>query len=422
VYLVIAAVLLAVCGVAAAGVSVPTRDLLDQSRRFALILACAVVGLSCLAAALLLRRGPKRPTALGWLSAVFSLLCLAATICVWTVTGADDSTKHVPGTLISNNAQADAFLAVNHQQRQTRVPTGVLIETAQFSDANNVKLTGFVWQRLPASADPEVPQLLLPDAVDGGVGPMVYQHRLGGQQVVGWQLRATVRQPFDYRHYPFDRQVIRLTMWATGYGNALVPDFDAYPPWQKHRNMGLYRELVSGDWHTQFTTFAMNEVDDQTSYGNTAVSVHSTIPDLHFNIGVARNFLSPLLDRLIPLLVIACLVFASLFVVTTDSDRRSLAGFSTWTVIGFCGAMMLVVAVQHSSLRSQTGSGSVVYAEYFYFILYLVIALTALNVVDYTANSRFRLVAWRGNLAARLLYWPIAMGLVLAATIGVFLL
>lgn len=84
--------------------------------------------------------------------------------------------------------------------------------------------------------------------------------------------------------------------------------------------------------------------------------------------------------------------------------------------------MMLVVSVQHSSLRSATGSTGVVYAEYFYFILYVVIGLVALNVVEHTSAKRFPLVDWRGNAAARLLYWPVITVLLLATTVGVFLL
>ncbi|MFG3053578.1 hypothetical protein ACGFZP_21870 [Kitasatospora sp. NPDC048239] len=86
------------------------------------------------------------------------------------------------------------------------------------------------------------------------------------------------------------------------------------------------------------------------------------------------------------------------------------------------GTVMLVVAVQHSSLRSTTGSAGVVYAEYFYFILYLVIALVALNVVEYTSTRRLRLLDRNGNMAARLLYWPVVTVLLLTTTVAVFLL
>ncbi|WP_441247810.1 hypothetical protein [Kitasatospora sp. McL0602] len=179
--------------------------------------------------------------------------------------------------------------------------------------------------------------------------------------------------------------------------------------------------MVTGEWRTHFSAFSMGESTTRTTLGNPNTTPDSTIAALHFSTGITREFPSPLLDRLIPLIVITLLVFASLFVVTIDSDRRSLAGFSTWTVIGLCGAMMLVVAVQHSSLRSTTGSTGVVYAEYFYFILYLVIALVAFNVVEHTSTKRFRLLDWNGNMAARLRYWLVVTTLLLATTGVVFL-
>ncbi|MFJ1937348.1 hypothetical protein ACIOGZ_32390 [Kitasatospora sp. NPDC088160] len=69
-----------------------------------------------------------------------------------------------------------------------------------------------------------------------------------------------------------------------------------------------------------------------------------------------------------------------------------------------------------------TGSTGVAYAEYFYFILYLVIALAAFNVVECTSTRRFRLIDWNGNMAARLLHWPVVTVLLLTTTVAVLLL
>ncbi|MET8982581.1 hypothetical protein ABZX85_44090 [Streptomyces sp. NPDC004539] len=257
----------------------------------------------------------------------------------------------------------------------------------------------------------------MPDAIDGGATERVYQEKAGDGQVVGWRLRATLRERFDYNRYPLDRQVVWLTMWPTADRQVLVPDFSAYPPWKATDRLALYQHIVTPSWQPHFTTYSLGEIDDRTTYGRD-LRVEDTIPELHFSTGLTRQFLSPLLDRPVPLIVITALVFASLFAVTKDSERRALSGFSTWAVLGFCGAQMLVVAVQHSVLRGETGSSGIVYAEYFYFILYLVIALIALiaiNVVEVTSTRRVGFLEWQGNTAARLLYWPLV-------TVGVFLL
>ncbi len=418
---VLAVVLLVVAVVSTATMDHPMQDLLGTGLRSTLALLCGVAGL-CLLAAALLWPTADRPRSLALMSGIVSLVCLAATVLIWVCVSVDDQLHSIPGTAVSTSAQAEkALVQQGLAAGRTAIPTGVMIETMQYTSSNNVKLTGYIWQRLPKD-HAEDAEIDLPNAVEGGVGEEIYRDPApGGKEVVGWKLNTTVREYFDYSNYPLDRQVVWLTMWPQHSAvNTLVPDFAAYPPWQTHDGYGVYHDLVSGDWQQQFSTFSVGHGTAHTNYGRPGLAVDNKIPQLTYSIGVTRAFLSPLLNRLVPLAVIAMLVFASLFVVTKDSDRRSLSGFSTWAVIGFCGSMMLVVSVQHSSLRSDTGSGGVVYAEYFYFILYLVIGLVALNAVEHTAERRIRLVDWRGNTAARLLYWPVTCLLLFAVTAVVF--
>ncbi|MFE6886804.1 hypothetical protein [Streptomyces sp. NPDC057694] len=421
--LAVAVVLLAIAAVAAATMDDVVQDLQGTGMRSNLTLVCGVAGLAVLLAALLWP-SPTRLRSLAWFSAGVSLLCVVATVFIWVCVAQNDQVHAAPGTVVSDRAQTDRALARQDMKGRKGIPTGLMIETMQYTDSNNVKLTGYIWQRLP-KADAETAQVELPDAVDGGVGDEIYRDPVGGgEEVVGWKLSTTVREKFDYRTYPLDRQVVWLVMWPKDSGTtALVPDFEAYPPWDSHQKYGMYQHIVSGEWQPRFTTFSLGHSNERTSYGRPDVRLDGRIPELTYSMGLNRAFLSPLLDRLVPLIVIAMLVFASLFVVTKDSDRRSLSGFSTWAVIGFCGSMMLVVSVQHSSLRSATGSaGGIVYAEYFYFILYLVIGLVALNAVEHTSERRFRLVDWRDNSAARLLYWPVTCLLLFAVTTAVFVI
>ncbi|MEV3854025.1 hypothetical protein AB0J38_06820 [Streptomyces sp. NPDC050095] len=418
-----AVVLLVIAAVAAATMDDPVHDVQGPGLRSTLTLVCGVLGLAALVGALLWP-DTSRPRALALFSGAVSLLCVAATVFIWVCVSVNDSLHSIPGTAVSTPAQTEkALVKQGLADGRTQIPTGVMIETMQYTSSNNVKLTGYIWQRLPKGGA-ESAEIDLPNAVEGGVGEEIYRDPApGGQEVVGWKLNTTVREYFDYDHYPLDRQVVWLTMWPKHAAvNTLVPDFAAYPPWDTHQGYGVYHDLVSSDWHRQFSTFSVGRGTTHTNYGRPGLAVDNTIPQLSYSIGVTRAFLSPLLNRLVPLAVIAMLVFASLFVVTKDSDRRSLSGFSTWAVIGFCGSMMLVVSVQHSSLRSDTGSSGVVYAEYFSFILYLVIGLVALNAVEHTSDKRIRLVDWRGNSAARLLYWPVTCLLLFAVTTAVFVI
>ncbi len=412
---VVAGVLLVIAVIAAAGIGNPLHDFSPYRSRAAVTVVCTVLGLSIIAA-LLLRPSPARPRRLGWMAVVVSSLCALATMFIWVSVGTGHSLDKAPGVRVNTAAETRAALAAQGYDKRKPVRTGVHIETLEFTGTSNVRLTGFIWQHLPAGEEVQ-PNLEFPDAVDGGVGDEVYRDRTPEGQVVGWRLKTTLREAFDYTHYPLDNQAVWLVMWPRAAGTVLVPDFSAYPPWDPDEKLGVYPGLVGGDWKTQFSTYSLTEGTNRTNYGRPAHSIDGQDAELTFSLGVGRQYVSPLLNRLVPLVVITLLVFGSLFVVTTDSDRRSLSGFSTWAVIGFCGSMMLVVSVQHSTLRSETASDGVVYAEYFYFILYLVIGLVALNVIEHTSKKRFPLIDWRGNAAARLLYWPVVTVLLLTATL-----
>ncbi|MCX5205663.1 hypothetical protein OG897_29940 [Streptomyces sp. NBC_00237] len=415
--------LFAVAAVAAIGVGNPLHEMRVQRGRTALAVLCTVAGLIC-ASALLIRPSLARPKRVACFSLAFSLLCALGTLFTWIAVGTGHTLEDVPGTPVSTKEQVRAELTAKGREGLQPIPTGVLVETMEFTNSHNVRLTGYVWQTLPAdAADTEHPHLDLPDAVDGGVTTTrTYRAKRDDQQVVGWQLRATLRQSFDYGNFPLDKQTVGLTMRPRSARVVLVPDFYAYPSWQPGKKYGLYQDLVSGEWHTEYTTYSLDMAHEATNYGRPAVSIGGGVPELSFVVGVSRPFLSPLLHYLVPLLVIAFLVFGSLFVITVDPDRRTVSGFSTWAVISFCGSMLLVVSVQLSSLYDATGSSGIVYAEYFYFIQYVVISLVCLDVIEHTSPRLNRIIDWRGNAVARLLYWPVYSTLLLLATVGVLLL
>lgn len=191
--------MLVIAAVAAAGLHDPMHPLQTQTGRMALVLVCAVVGLICEAIALL------APTAarLGWLSGLSGVLCLLATVFIWVCVAADTSLNGAPPTVVTNNTQSAKAVAAQGRAAQRPIHTGVLIETMQFTDTHNVRLTGYLWQRLPADAAPDTAAVELPDAIDGGATERVYHYRDGDKQVVGLRLRTTLREKFDYPPTPW---------------------------------------------------------------------------------------------------------------------------------------------------------------------------------------------------------------------------
>ena len=68
------------------------------------------------------------------------------------------------------------------------------------------------------------------------------------------------------------------------------------------------------------------------------------------------------------------------------------------------------------ALRDSLAAQGVVYIESFYFILYGAILAVSANSILVAARLDNNLLLYRDNLIARLLYWPIMLGITLIVT------
>jgi hypothetical protein len=100
------------------------------------------------------------------------------------------------------------------------IPTGVYVQSVEFSSANNVTVTGYVWQRFA----PGLPPWVLPAAGEAGfILPesettalnRAYEREDETGRLVGWYFKAVLRQEFDYSHHPFDSEVVWVRLWPS---------------------------------------------------------------------------------------------------------------------------------------------------------------------------------------------------------------
>ncbi len=133
-----------------------------------------------------------------------------------------------------------------------RVPTGVFLQSFEFLNANNVEMSGFVWQKYGAGHPPRRhPRHRLAGGSWRRRTRPTEAWRVehdGGEQI-GWYFRGTFRQNFDYSLYPFDRQAVWLRLWHPDPERdvLLVPDLAAYSDTAASR-CRHGRAFVYGDW------------------------------------------------------------------------------------------------------------------------------------------------------------------------------
>ena len=301
------------------------------------------------------------------------------------------------------------------------VPTGVYIQSLEFLSANNVQVTGYVWQTYSAAIPPEVTRgFVLPEAIEEAYeSEEAYRHVTDEGETIGWYFHAIVRQQFDYRQYPFDRQDVWMRLWHADLEGSVIltPDFSSYADIDPATLPGLMQDFVYEGWDPEFTGFSMDFTAFNTSFGLDRAVFPDSYPELLYNVGLRRNVVAPLLDHLLALIVVALLLFATVRLTTMDEDHQRRRGNLVFDVLGFCAALMFIVILAHNGIRNSVSPDQIAYLEMFPFLLYVAILLVALNAILLTSPNPPKLIAYQDNIMGRLLYWPLLLGALLVLTL-----
>jgi hypothetical protein len=375
------------------------------------------------------------------ISGAFTVLALAGISFLWFLNITSDLDSEERDIVLTNDAIPSKVIlscAAAEQRGQTglnqpnicnsgkfrSIPTGLFVQSVEFSSANNVIVTGYVWQKyskaledLIPSAEDGVAGFILPEA-DNPTIQLAYEEDVGDSKVFGWYFTATLRQEFHYSEYPFDNERVWIRLWPNEFnqGVALSPDFDSYATTKPTETPGLEKQdFVIEGWNIEesFFSYRLNSYD--TNFG-LARENRQNFPELYFNIGMRRDFVNAFIANMIPIAVVSVLLFAVLLTAGSPVNREDRFGFSTANVLAFNAALFFVVIVSHVGLRDSLAAQGVVYIESFYFVLYGAILAVSANSILVAARLDNKLILYRDNLVARLLYWPIMLGITLVVT------
>lgn len=303
------------------------------------------------------------------------------------------------------------------------VPTGIFVRAMEFKNATDVIVKGYAWQKLGSKVKDRVtPGFNLPEALDAEVTES-YRHANKDEEVIGWSFRATLRQQLDFRRYPLDFQKVRLLLSRKDFDRNVifVPDLAAYQSMIPQARPGLERSFVMAGWQLEKTFFSHANSTFNTNFGIERFVGGDQYPDLEYNAIIRRDFGSPFIGNIIPLLLIAGIGFAVLMMIHREPDRIAAYDARGGRVTGTSAALFFAVLLAHIRLRNElVGLRETIYIEYFYFVMYascLAIVADALAVASRTPP---RWLQYRDNFLPKVIYWPTIAAAVLAITVGFF--
>ncbi len=363
-----------------------------------------------------------------WLSSVVSTVLVIVLISMWV----EMNNYDVEPTQLENAQAAEDYLKANWEDRlsssttaiepTTKVKTGIFIQSLQFFNASEVNLSGYIWQRYQDGVHDELKPakgevgFVLPEQVNTGndIEPReVYRDREGNEEVIGWYFEATLRQPFDYVDYPFDHKTVWVRMWPKEFSKniVLVPDFDAYKSTGLNDVFGIEKDIVLGTWVRQNTFFDYKLKSYDTNFGLSHYIGQDNFPELYYNFVIKRKFENAFIVYLLPLFLVASLLFSALLTVSSNDKLSSRFGFSVSGFIGACSALFFVVMLAHIQLREQFPGSPTVYIEYFYILMYALLVAATANTYLFSINSGkwLKLIHYNDNIIAKVAYWPVVL-------------
>lgn len=325
-----------------------------------------------------------------------------------------------------------ASFIINENQKVTKlglqkfipVATGIFVEEFEFRDSYNVIIRGEVWQKWPKH---------LARFYDEGL--RFPQEALAGRTLITkisekeeknfvthtWSVKVMLKMPFDYSKYPFDVRDVKIEMMYPDVdsGILLVPDVDGYSDILPYSSPGINKDIYLNDSQLLSTQFSFDLVNYHDRFGHKKFSGMNQFPIMKYSINLKRRLLNVLVMNIIPILVVASMIFLIFYSNTKDKDDKS--GVSMMGAVQSCAGFFFVLLVAHIDLRRRLNTPSLTYIESYYLTMYVIMALLAINVVAFIkSKSESRLLHYQDNLLVKISYWPVLLFTWMMITLLVF--
>ena len=360
-----------------------------------------------------------------WLvsESIFCSIVLLASMCfIWTIYQYHPN-SHIQKDILLDDHSVDSALEFyndsykrNNDKNIEKIKTGVFVQSVEFLSGTNVKTTGVVWQKYTAEQLKVIGEdnvgVFFPEADSIDIDELYTLEdpkKLPKDIVLikAWAFQCTLRQSFDYYIYPFDFQDVWLRLKHKKFQDniLLVPDFDSYELIAPELHPGVEKQLVLPGWIAENSFYSYKNLNFNTSFGKSSLYNVKDFPELHFNVSFRRDFLGSLVTEFIPIIVAGILLFA-LLLIGSRKNSSGLFGFSAIDVVLGCAALFFVIVFQHIALRSRFGTHTLIYMEYFYFLLYIMMVVIIFNSILFASEKKIKFIHCYDNLYPKILYWP----------------
>ena len=223
-----------------------------------------------------------------------------------------------------------------------------------------------------------------------------------------------MEQAFSYQQFPFEQNDIRLAILYPDMGKniLLVPDLESYAILNPSAKPGLNPHITVPSSRTISSFFTLEEIDYQTTFGNETPAVAH--PALVFNMAAKRMFLSPFIANIVPILIVAFIMFV---VLCASSGDHSRSGLTTMNVIQSSAGFLFILLLAHVNERDRIETPEIAYIELFYFSMYVLITVQSAALALSIGAAGWKVFEYHDNLILKLAFWPTLLSTWLLVTL-----
>lgn len=356
----------------------------------------------------LYRMRRKRTFKMLWqLSALVSLILVYGIVYVWKISNhlyyRDTSKAIINQTILDSYIQQyDAASQLKRTESIVKIPTAIIIDSAEFLNSYNIQLSGHIMQRYPKNNE-DAWGVKFNDGFDAKITQTGVQ-KTNRYDHVTWSFQVKIRENFDYSHYPFNHGSIWLAVSPVNQHKNLLftPDFSYYNGLTDiNAANGVARNLIIPGWYIRGSYF--NYQDDSSRMVNNVNSYSAIdLPALTFNILIGATFGDAVITTVIPPMVIIMILFVTMLTISKKGNKS--IEFKVNSILSASSGMLFTIVFTHVSLRNKITS-AIMYIEYFYLMMYIVVPLIPINAFLF-ATKKFPWINFASNLYAKLLFFP----------------
>ncbi len=287
----------------------------------------------------------------------------------------------------------------NHLPIPIPVTIGADISSITLSSNKLINFASHIWQKFPKDNNPGI---RFPQALKNLQLRQMYSKTEGNETITGWDLFADLHQELSYYQYPFDKVTLEIFIQpkVTNPSFIFIPDLTKEHLIEPDTTIADFRVTKS------FFAYTWQPYQDELL---TKKDSQLAPTGLSINVNLDREFINPLINDIIPLLIVFLTLFliklfgdAQLDATKKEKDHILSAIQLKFTLATSYTALFFTLIVMHSRIRSVVIYDRIIFIEYFYFCAYISLLLLLLS--NLSTSTRFM---WFSRQCITYLFWPI---------------